>query len=45
MPGFMRGFFISRLACKSIVTLFIVSLLVVFFILRLSGDPSSGHNA
>ncbi len=33
----MRGFFISRLA-QLIVTMFIISL-VVFFILRLSGDP------
>ena len=33
----MRGFFISRLA-QLIVTMFIVSV-VVFFILRLSGDP------
>ena len=33
----MRGFFISRLA-QLIVTMFIISV-VVFFILRLSGDP------
>ncbi len=33
----MRGFFISRLA-QLVVTMFIVSV-VVFFILRLSGDP------
>ncbi|MYD09072.1 MAG: ABC transporter permease [Chloroflexi bacterium] len=33
----MRGFFVSRLA-QLIVTMFIVSV-VVFFILRLSGDP------